>query len=249
MNTSVRDLQIGEMISISTMWIGAQKTTFQAIPEIAPHFARVETVHHSLIDARDGASADATLADLTAQAEVLDDRHDHLLRGFHFLMLAARSFELGHDGGDSAKAKSIVRASKALLPDQLRAVQASYQAEAGNAQQLETLASNEFATLLGSIHITKDTTALDMTHEIGTVGKALGNVEHQRSLAAAQLEKDAMTRGEVRRRMREWARVAEAILTNLDIASAPVAQIDAIRQPLLDAVDKALARIKSQVQP
>lgn len=242
MTTSVRDLQIGEMINISAAWIGAQKTTFLAIPEIAPHFARVETVHHALIDARDGASADAALSDLMAQAEVLDDRHDHLVRGLHYLLIAAHSFELGRDGGDPTKAENIERANKALLPNQLRAIQASYQAEAGNATQLEALADSEFSGLLGGIHITKDKTALDIAHDIGAVGKTLGSVEHQRSLAAAQMKKDSVTPSEVRRRMRAWARVAEAILINLDIASAPAANIEALRQPLLDAVDKAVAR-------
>lgn len=242
MTTSVRDLQIGEMISISTAWMGPQKTTFLAIPQIAPHFARVESVHQALVDARDGASADATLADLTAQAEVLDDRHDHLVRGLYYLFIAARSFELGRDGGNAAKADDIVRASRALFPAQLRAVQASYQAEAGNASQVESLATNEFATLLGGIHITKDKTALDIAHEIGAVGKSLGDVEHQRSLAAVQIKKDAVTPSEVRRRMREWAQVAEAILINLEIASAPAKDIDVLRQPLLDAVDKAITR-------
>jgi hypothetical protein len=242
MTTSVRDLQIGEMINISTAWIGPQKTTFLAIPQIAPHFARVEAVHQALIDARDGASADATLSDLNAQAEALDDRHDHLMRCFYYLLIAARSFELGHEAGKNAKAEAIARASQALLPQQLRAIQASYQAEAGNAAQLEALANSEFATLLGSIHINKDKTALDVVHEIGVVGRTLGNVEHQRSLAAAQIKKDSVTPSEVRRRMREWAQVAEAILINLQIASAPAADIDALRQPLLDAVDKAITR-------
>jgi len=242
MTTSVRDLQIGEMINISTTWVGPQKAAFLAILEIAPLFARLEVVHHALIVARDGASADAILADLDAQAEILDGRHDHLARAFYYLLIAARYFELGSESGDEAKAEAIVRASNALLPSQLRAVQASYQAEAGNATQLETLASTEFPALLGTIQIKATKTALDIAHEMGTVGRSLGTVETQRSLAAGQVKKETVTPSEVRRRMRDWAQVAEAILINLQIASAPAEAIETLRKPLLDAVDKAVTR-------
>ncbi len=242
MTTSVRELHIGEMINISAAWVGSKKAAFLAIPEIAPLFARVESAHHALVVARDGASADAIVADLNAQAETLDGRHDHLVRAFYYLLIAARSFELGSDSGDEAKAEAIVRASNALLPTQLRAVQASYQSEAGNAAQLEALAAGEFAALLGTIQITANKTALDVAREIGTVGGALGTVENKRSLAAVQLKKETVTPSEVRRRMRDWAQVAEAILVNLQIASAPAEAIEALCKPLLDAVDKAITR-------
>jgi hypothetical protein len=230
------------MINVSTAWVGPKKAAFLAIPQIAPLFTRVEAVHHALIVARDGASADAILASLNDQADVLDDRHDHLVRAIYFLLLAARSFELGHDSGDEAKAEEITRASNALLPQQLRAIQASYQSEAGNASQLEALADKEFPALLGTIQLKSNITALDLIHEIGTVGRNLGSVEDQRSLAAAQLKKDTVTPSETRRRMRDWAQVAEAILINLEMASASAEAIEALRQPLLDAADKALTR-------
>jgi len=230
------------MISISTDWVGPQKAVFLAIPEIAPHFARLEVVHHALVVARDGSSADANLADLDAQAEALDGRHDHLVRAFYYLLIAARYFELGSESGDEAKAEAIIRASQALLPTQLRAVQASYQAEAGNAAQLEALAASEFPALLGTIQLKATKTALDIAHEIGTVGRSLGTVENQRSLAAVQVKKETVTPSEVRRRMRDWAQVAEAILVNLQIASAPAEAIEKIRKPLLDVAEKAATR-------
>jgi hypothetical protein len=230
------------MINVSTAWVGPKKAAFLAIPQIAPLYARVEGVHHALVLARDGASADAILADLNDQAETLDGRHDHLVRAFYYLLLAAKSFELGRESGDEAKAEDIVRAGDALLPGQLRVVQASYQSEAGNASQLEALADKEFAPLLSTIQITTQHTALDVAHQIGTVGRDLGAVENQRSLAAAQGKKEAVTPSEVRRRMRDWAQVVEAILVNLEIASAPPEAIETLRQPLLDVVGKAITR-------
>ncbi|MBK9260657.1 MAG: hypothetical protein IPM54_12650 [Polyangiaceae bacterium] len=242
MSTSVRDLQIGEMISISAAWVGPQKATFLAVPQIAPLYDRVDTTHQALIVARDGATADATLGELNAKAEKLDDRHDNLSRGLHYSLLAAKYFELGRDGGDEAHAAAIDRASDALFPIGLRGVLATYQAEAGNAAQLNSLATNEFASVLSKVHVTKDMTALDVAHAIGAVGTELGAVEGQRVVAAADAKKDTITPAEVRRRMRDWAQVAEAVLMNLELSTASEQTIEALRRPLLDVVAKATAR-------
>jgi hypothetical protein len=45
MTTSVRDLQIGEMISISAAWVGPQKSAFLAVPQIAPLHDRIDAAH------------------------------------------------------------------------------------------------------------------------------------------------------------------------------------------------------------
>ena len=119
---------------------------------------------------------------------------------------------------------------------------ASYQAEAGNAAQLNALATNEYSALLSDVFIHKTVTALDMAQAIGTVGAELGTVEQQRMTASADAKNEAITPSEVRRRMREWAQVAEAVLVNLDLATAPPEAIDTIRRPLLETAEKAQER-------
>jgi len=242
MPTSVRDLQIGEMISVSASWIGAKKPTFLSIPEVSPLFGRVEAVHTALVAARDGNSAGAALRALANQAEDLDERHDHLMRALFYLLLAAQHHELGKDPVDEDRAARIEDAKDALFPEQLGAVQASYQAEAGNAAQLAQLASGEFAGLLETISIQKGVSALELAQVIAGVGAQLGSVEQQRSEAAVAAKKEAITAAEIRRRMRAWSDVAETILANLAQSGAPAATLDAVREPLLAAAEKATQR-------
>lgn len=242
MPTSVRDLQIGEMINVSAAWIGPKKTTFLSIPEVGPLYGRVETVHTALVAARDSNSASAALRALANQAEDLDDRHDHLMRALYYLLLAAQHYELGKDPVDEERASRIEDAKDALLPEQLGGVQASYQAEAGNAAQLAQLASGEFAGLLETIAIQKGVSALELAQRIGDVGGQLGTVEQKRSEAAAAAKKETITAAEIRRRMRAWSDVAETILANLAQSSAPADALDAVREPLLAAAEKATQR-------
>ncbi len=242
MTVSVRDLQIGEMISISAAWTGANKAVFTSIPQIAPLYDRMEASHNGLVGARDGASSTAVVADLVQKADRLDERHDDLNRGLYYLLLAAKHFEMGRDNGDPAFIEAVSRASDKLFPRGLLGILASYQAEAGNAAQLNALATNEYGALLSDIFIHKTVTALDMAHAIGTVGAELGAVEQQRIAAAADVKNETITPSEVRRRMREWAQVAEAVLVNLELAAGSPEAIETIRRPLLETAEKAQER-------
>ena len=212
------------------------------MPQLAPLFERVEAVHGALVAARDGASANATLGDLTARAEVLDDRHDDLNRGLYYLLLAAQYVELGRSGGNAGLAATLHRASKTLFPEGLRSVTVSYIAEAGNAAQLNALATSQFGNELGGVYIARDLTALDLAHAIGAVGAELGAVEGQRAVVAAEAKDEAIVPSEVRKRMRDWAQVAEAVLVNLELASGSAETIETLQRPLLNAAEKAIER-------
>jgi hypothetical protein len=246
MTSSVRDLQIGEMINVSDHWLGPQKTKFLSIAEIAPLYGRVEAVHVALVAARDGDAGDTALRALGDKAEALDFRHDHLMRALHYLLLAGQHFQLGKDPADKERAADIERAQDTLYPNQLQGVLASYQAEAGNAAQLAKLASSDFKDLLPTLLLDKDTSALDLAHMISDVGRKLGQVEHQRAAAAAAAKKTDIPRAEVRRRMRDWAAVVEAVLANLAQSAAQPEAIEAIRQPVLAAAEKATARRRAK---
>ncbi len=242
MSLSIRELRIGEMISVTADWVGPRKSVFLSVPEVALYFDRVCTVHDALLTTRNDGAGEAEVEELTAQAEALDQRHDDLSRGLYYLLIAAYHFELGRDGGTQTRADAIERASVSLFPEQLRAVQASYQAEAGNAAQLDALATNQLSDLLGAIHIGKEITAVDVAHAIGNVGRALGMVENQRSIATAEAKKEAITPTEIRQRMRGWASVVETILMNMNHATGSSEALDSLLQPLKNAAAKAAAR-------
>jgi hypothetical protein len=243
MSFSVRDLQIGEMISVSASWLDPEhKPTFLSIPEIAPLVGRLEAMHASLVAARESAFADAELRVLSERADNLDDRHDNLARALYYLLMAAQYHALGQGSPDESRADAVERAMIALFPNALNAVIASYQAEAGNAEQLENLAKGELAPLLSSIHIEKNVTAVDIASAIGVVGKQLGMIEHQKTQAAAAAEKKSLGAAEIKQRMRAWASLAETLLGNLEHSSAAPESIEAIRAPLVAAAEKASAR-------
>jgi len=239
---TTRDLLIGEMITASAAWIGPKKALFLSVPEVAPLFDHITSAHAALVAARDDGEAETSLADIAALAERLDDRHDHLLRGFYYLLLAAASLERANESPDESRAAAIDQARSALLPDQLRAIQASYEAEAGNAAQFDALASDKFPDLLSSIHVSKTQTALDIAHDVRHVGQKLGETEDNRALFAAKAKQTTLAPADVRRRMRDWSNVAEATLRNLALTKASQDTVDALRQPLLDAIEKAAAR-------
>jgi len=247
MSFSVRVLQIGEMISISENWLDQiHKPIFLSIPEIAPLFGKVETGHASLVAARSSATADALVADLADKADVLDDRHDNLARSLYYLLLAAQYHALGQEPPDEARADKIDRALSALFPNALNVVVASYQAEAGNAAQIEKLATGELAPLLSSVAINKDVLATDISVELGAVGRELGAVENQKVTASAAAEKNTLTASEVRQRMRTWSSLAETVLANLEHSNADPTAIEAIRAPLIAADEKATTRRKER---
>ena len=247
MTASVRDLQIGEMISVSAHWLDPKyKPAFLAIPEIAPLAGRVEALHVGLVEARDGDSAVAALRVLGDEAEGLDVQHDHRARALFYSLLAAYHHELGKDMPDPEAADEIERAQGALFPDRLNVVVSSYQAEAGNAAQIANLAGGELSGVLEGIHLDKDTTSKDLAMQLGETGQKLGAVENQKAQAAVNAQQTTIAPAEVRRRMRAWATLAETILANLEQSTAPAALVDVVRAPLLAAAEKATARRRAK---
>ena len=242
----LRDLNAGEMISLSEQWTGPLKAVFLTIPELAALFPRVQEDHDALLAARSGSAAEAMLQALSAQATGLDVRHDHLQRALHHGLLSAREVCLGLEPVNPALAGQIDAAYERLLPNGLDVVNTSYEAEAGNAAQVVKLASAELAPLLMQIPIATGVSALDLVHAIGTVGAELGTLEHSKSVTAAAAEQEAVSPAEVRRRMRAWADTLETVLGALSRSKAPAVVVTSIRVPVLDAIEKARSRVLAQ---
>lgn len=234
------------MISLSEQWTGPLKAVFLSIPELAALLPRVEEDHDALLAARAGSSAEAMLRTLSEQATGLDVRHDHLQRALHYGLLSARAAHLGLAALDPALAAQISDAHDRLLPDGLDVVNASFEAEAGNAAQMVKLATTELGPLLMQIPIAPGVSALDLVQAIGTVGAELGTVEHNKSVAAAAAEQETVSPAEVRRRMRTWADTIETALGALSRSKAPAEVVTSIRVPVLDAIEKARTRVLAQ---
>jgi hypothetical protein len=239
----LRDINAGEMLALIEQWAGPIKAVFLSIPELAPLLPRVQEDHDALLTARAGSAALATLRTLLETADALDERHDHLQRALHHGLLSAREARLGLDPPDHAVANQIDAAYERLLPKQLDVINASYEAEAGNASQMVNIADKELTTLLSAIPIVSGISALDLVHEIGKVGAALGGVEQNKSVTAAAADQEAVAPAEVRRRMRACAVTIETVIGALGRTKAPADAVAQIRQPVLDAIGKARARV------
>jgi len=242
----LRDLNAGEMIALSEQWTGPLKVVFLSIPELAALLPRVAEDHDALLAARAGSSAEAMLRTLSDRATGLDVRHDHLQRALHYGLLSAREVHLGLDALDATLAAQISAAHDRLLPTGLDVVNASYEAEAGNAAQMVKLATTELGPLLMKLPIAPGVSALDLVQAIGKVGAELGTVEHNKSVAAAAAEQEAISPAEVRRRMRAWADTLETALGALSRSKAPADVVTSIRVPVLDAIEKARTRVLAQ---
>ena len=242
----LRDLNAGEMIALSEQWTGPLKVVFLSIPELAAFLPRIAEDHDALLAARTGSSAEAMLRTLSDRATGLDVRHDHLQRALHYGLLSAREAYLGLDALDATLAAQISAAHDRLLPTGLDVVNASYEAEAGNAAQMVKLATTELGPLLMQIPIAPGVSALDLVQSIGAVGAELGTVEHSKSVAADAAEQETISPAEVRRRMRAWADTLETALGALSRSKAPADVVTSIRVPVLDAIEKARTRVLAQ---
>jgi hypothetical protein len=236
------NLIIGEMIAVTEQWTGPLKPVFLSIPEIAGLMPRVAEDHELLLSARQGSSAETLLRSLSEMATSLDGRHDHLQRAVAFLMEGTREALLGLAPADEALAAQIDDAQERLQPDGLAIVKASYEAEAGNSKQMLKLADGELASVLSKIPVIQGMTMLDLVHQLGDVGAELGAVEQQKSVAAADAKKQTITPAIVQARMRAWVATVKAVLGALDRSTAAEGDVLQIRQPVIDAVDKARDR-------
>jgi hypothetical protein len=243
---SVRDLEMGEMISITGRWVGELKPKFLAIPEIKELFPHVEERHNALVAARKTAALDALLQSLSDLGDRLDYRHDHLIRALYFLLRAYGHFMRAADPPKDAEADETGRAEGVLFPDGLGIVIKSHDAESGNAAQLLKAALEQFKTLLETIHMTGEISALDIAAMIGDVGQKLGGTEQEKSVAKVDAANMTITASEARRRMRQWADTIETVLSNLALSKAPQTELDLLRQAVLDTVDKAVARRRAK---
>lgn len=239
----LRDLTAVEMIAVTDQWTDKLKPVFMGITEVAPFYVRMEEDHLGLVHARTTGASEMTLRALEREADTLDLRHDHLQRATFYAMWSAREALLAQVPPNTTLADAIETAERVLYPQGLRINNASYEGEVGNAAQMVKLAQGDLQNVLKQIPVMGNKTVFDVVNDIGTVGEALGEVERKKSVAAANVETETVPKSETRRRMRLWVATVELILGALDRSKAAASQIEQIRQPVVDAVEKARTRV------
>lgn len=246
MQDNLNDLNTGEMIALSEAWLGSQKTLFLSIPAIAPLFPSVEQRHHELVAARNTETFKTELDDVTEQSTLLDNRHDHLARALDLSLNAAYHWALAQDPPDTSAAAKAEEARELLMPQGLSFINRSHASEAGNAAQMVGVAKGPIQPVLALIHLGSNVTALDAVNKLGQVGQALGESDRKAAeLKAAQGEK-AVTRSDVRVKMRAWVEMVGAVMSALKLSGAAEGDVKALTAPILEEARKATERRRAR---
>jgi hypothetical protein len=241
----LRELSAEELIGLLAPWTTVVKPVFLSIPEISGLAPAVEQDHDTLVNAVGSSTAEQLLEALTDEATKLDSRHDHLARGYNYILAGTIEILRGVDPPDDAAADALDAALARLYPTGLQMITASYQAEAGNTAQMLVIA-DELKAVLDAVPIIKSFTGYTIVKELADVGNTLGNTEQKRAVAEVAAKQEVITPSEIKRRMRFAAETIETVLRALDRSKQPEDSLIQIRQPVLAAVERARARVLAE---
>lgn len=240
---ALKRLRTGEMVQLSTPWVTEGSPARQAIlatPEIAALLPRIEAAHKALHDAQP-VTDDSRLARIQEKATSLDLRHDEIVRGGYWFLMA-----LAWLSGDGETGAQLVRLRDTLFPEGLDAVQKPYREEAGAAEMLKS----RLAADPGAKKALKEIPALKKNlgayiDELIAVGKKIGENEDERAqLLAVTGPSDA---GKLLTARNQWIRAVNALVANAELAGIDEAADRAIFGALRLA-DKNAERRKTSLQ-
>lgn len=242
-----KDLDLNEMVSLFSPLVNekATKAHFLSIPEIAGLHPKVTAAYEAVVSVRRAEDVeDPELSEISALAKVKDNRHDHLARCSSLALEARRERALGEEPPDHETAAACGVALAALLPEGTGITNASYLAEAGNAERIERLLaapeSSGTKALLKSIPVKKGETALDTVTLWIQSGAELGKLEAKKAARLAALESQAAPPQRVIQGARgQWIRVASLLVQAGDVSDAPADVKAAVLQPLVRAAERA----------
>lgn len=241
----LKHLTSEEMIALLTPLIrsGKRRKAFMAIAEIAALEPKVKAAHSALM-----ASQPVELSEIPELKEIQDEGsgtdmlHDDLARALS-LGLEAHAAQLRiAEPPKPELAEQCLAAQKRIFPSGLNIVNASWLAEAGNAERVGRLIQKEekwIADLIKGISAVNNTTLYDVCLRWIDSGKRLGVLEQKRDMLVAKLKSAEGVPKNPQEARRMFFRVVSAILYNLDLSDAPAEHIEEVRGPIVRASDRA----------
>jgi hypothetical protein len=242
-----KDLDINEMVGLFSPLVNeaATKQKILSIPELAGMYPQIAKAYEMVLSVRPIEQIDdPELTEISTQQKTVDIRHDRLLRCVAFALDTRRERALAEDPPDEATAAACAEAAAALLPDGTGITNASYRAEAGNAERVERLLaepqSGATKTLLKNIPVKKGETALDTVALWIQAGAELGKLEGKKAerLAALQVQAAAPQRV-IQTARSQWIKVASLLVQAAEVSDAPEPTKAAVIHPLVTAADRA----------
>jgi len=225
MDTPLKFIETGEMIAISEDWITT--SAFSSVPEVKPLLGKVKTVHAALVLARpaEQPSTPPDVADIIAELRVVDARHDHEFRALFYLGLAAEEHALASDPPNEEQGNAFANLRARLLQSGLAGTTATYLAEEGNAKQAQGVldAEPELKKLLGTLHISKKETGLEIFESYVALATQVGDLERKKTTALNEEPAQASATGTLAAARLGWIRVVGTVLRVLEHADGDVA--------------------------
>lgn len=248
----LKHLTIAEMVALLAPWVGKGplRRTFLAIPEIAALHPKVEEAHRAMLAVRPAEDPSLPAVRALQQAgEAIARRHDPLLRCVPLFLQAERWRCLASDPPDTARADLCAATERALFPDGLLVINASFLTKAGNASRVAKLLEEQpsLASFLATLPVAgkKGSTLRDTVEAWLRAGRELDDLEHERSLLLSRRALPA-PRATLAAARSRWFKLVRAVLESLSLSSAPPDAIESIRGPLLRASERAGRRYASE---
>ena len=232
-------LPVDELIVISEAWVTPstpQYKALMAVPEYATLMPRLTRTHQELLQKRNVQSS-GSLKQLIADAQVLDERHDRLVRQIYGVLTA-----FAQVAATDADEEEIERLLALVLPDGLAATMRSYRQEAGATKSLADRLTDAHRAMLKALPLPKGRTVLELVEELLKVGHELGELDWKRKEANEAVA--VTTAKDLRGVKAAWHRMVDLMLLQADVLGLPREQFDLIFTGLLAAEQAASQRKK-----
>jgi hypothetical protein len=241
------DLDNNEMASLFSPIVKNPdvKKQFLSIKEVAGFHDQVEEAYQAILAVKPpDESTDEQLKQITAKQKPLDYRHDRLARVIGLTLEAQRDLALSAETPDEERAEACDTVFNAIFPDGMGIINASYLAESGNTERVQTLLESAdgpaIKAVLKTIHVDKKTTLLDVVGTWIELGAALGELEVKKGARLAELASvPAVPPRVVQQARSQWIAIATIVGSALAVSKAPLALKNAIGHPLKNAAAKA----------
>ena len=237
-----KDLTSAEMIAISGDWLSDDSDAgnlFRKTKKLAAVYQFIADAHEALGSTQvvGDSTLDRELAALAEKNVVLDRKHDALLRCTWKTLNA-----LAEGAKTKARAALYLDTAKALFPGGAASTQASYAAQAGQAELVEKRLTPEHKKLLSEI-ITPDGPLSQHVSRWQKVARELGESDKERTRLLAQKEV-GVTKADAQGARTDWVRAVDVLVKTIRLAKLTPEENELLTGGLTKAVDRATRRGK-----
>ena len=234
-------MSVEEMVGTSGPMVTPGHPDRQALeqePQLAGLLPALEGSHQGLLDTQQIALSPERLVEIQQAQDVLDLRHDDVIRAIWFCILAAIFFIT-----DEAVKERLEELRRTLLPDGLSAVKKSYREQVGQARIVESRLTVDDRSLMASIRLGQGT-LLDAVEEWFELARQLGELDRERngSLPVA----GAPARNRVSAARNQWIRAIHLIRDVLVLLPSSNPAIAAIVERIAAAEQDATRRVQGR---